>query len=111
MISGGEGPEVLERPAEQVLLEVEQARPEARRVDVALPPGGARQPLERPNEHGQLEVHLRDASGRGAHTGALQDGLPVEELGVRRLGIPRPALRTIRLELDEVAGERLLEAS
>jgi hypothetical protein len=43
------------------------------------------------------------------NAGPLQDRLPVQELRVRRLGVPRSALRTIRLELDEVAGERLLE--
>ena len=60
---GREGPEVLERAAEQVLPEVEQAGPEARGVDLAPPLGGAREALERPHEHGELEVDLRDARG------------------------------------------------
>src|SRR5687767_3637458 len=96
--------------AEQVLSEVEETRPEARRVDLAPPLGRARQTFQGPHEHRQLEVDLCDARGRGAHAGPLEDRLPIEELCVGRLGVPRPALRVIRLELDEVAGERLLQA-
>ena len=62
-VLGGEGPQVLERAAEQVLPEVEQAGPEARRVDLAPPLRGARQALERPHEDRELEVDLRDARG------------------------------------------------
>src|SRR5918995_1022525 len=54
--------EVFESAAEQVLPEVEQPGPEARRVDLAPPLSGARQALERANEDCELEVDLRDSS-------------------------------------------------
>jgi len=52
--------EVFESAAEQVLPQVEEARPEARRVDLAPPLGGARETLERTHEDGELEIDLRD---------------------------------------------------
>ena len=63
-------------------------------------------PCERPHEDRELEVRLRDAHRRGAHAGAVQHRLPLEQLGRAGLAVPRPALRAFRLELEQVAAER-----
>jgi MFS family permease len=55
--------DVVESPAEQVLAEVEEPGPQAGTVDLALPASRARQAFERPDEDGELEVHLRDPGG------------------------------------------------
>ena len=43
------------------------------------------------------------------HTGALEHRPPVDELGVARLAEPRPPLRLVGLQLEEVAAERAFE--
>ena len=61
------------------------------------------QALERAHEHGELEVRLRDAVRGGVHARAREHRLPVEQLGARRLRVPRAAFRVRRLELEQVA--------
>ena len=83
--------------------------PERRAVGLGADVGGGAQAFERTDEHGQLEVRLRDAHGGDRDARAVEDVLPVAELARARLAVPRPALGAIRLELEQVAAERVLE--
>ena len=59
--SGGDRAQIVERAAEQVLAQVEQARPERAAVDRSMPAHLRREAFERADEHGQLEVGRGDA--------------------------------------------------
>src|SRR4051812_44394716 len=58
--SGGDRAEVLERPAEKVLAQVEQPGPQRFAIGTRFPTDGRRQSFERANEHRQLEVRGGD---------------------------------------------------
>src|SRR5439155_25299157 len=45
------------------------------------------------------------------HPGAREDRLPVDQLGGARPAVPRPPFERVRLELEEIALQRLLEAA
>ena len=45
---------------------------------------GGREALQRPDEHGQLEVHGGDAIRARVHPGAIEDGAPFDELARAR---------------------------
>src|ERR671914_930456 len=111
MISGCEGPQILERSVEKVLPQVEETRPErgtiGRRVDSCR----RAQSLERAHEHGQLEVRAGDPGRAGVYAGAVQHGLPLDELGVAGGAVPRASLGDVGLELEQVAPERIVKAS
>ena len=98
------------RAIEQVLAQVEQARPERRALGLGAEARRGVEAAERADEHRQLEVGLRDALRRDGHAGAGQDRLPVDELRRARLAVPRPPLGLVGLELEQVAAERRLEA-
>src|SRR5262249_32374003 len=107
--SGGDGTQVVQRPAEQVLTQVEQAGPQRAAVDRRLEAHLCREPFERAHQHRELEVHLRHPVGRDLHTGPLEHRLPVDELARPRFAEPRLALGDARLELEQVPAERILE--
>src|SRR6266404_6589213 len=105
----GDGAQIVQGAAEQVFAKVEQAGPERAAVDRRLPLHRGGQALERTHEDGQLEIRGCDAMRLDAHACTVQHRLPVDELGAARLAEPRPPLRRVRLELQQVAAERLLQ--
>src|SRR5262245_46011111 len=107
--SGGKRAQV-DRRALEVLAQVEQAGPERGAVRRRVDPGHVREALQGAHEHGELEIRLRDAGGTGADTCALQDRRPLEQLAGAGAAVPRPALRPVGLELEQVAVERTIEA-
>src|SRR5947209_831359 len=109
-LGDGQDAEVVERAAEQVLAQVEEARPENGAVGDELDARRVGEPFERAHEHGQLEVRLRDALRRNAHTGPVEDRLPVEQLRRARPSVPRPPFHRVGLQLEQVAIERPLQA-
>src|SRR5581483_6022224 len=102
-------PEIVERPAEQVLAQVEEPGPERAAVELRLPAHERRKPFERSDEDGELEVDGGDSVRRRVHAGAGEHRLPVDELGGAGIAEPRSALGELRLELEQVAPERPLE--
>ena len=48
--------------------------------------------------------------GGDLHAGAVENRLPVDELGATRLAEPGAPLGRVGLQLDQIAAERLLEA-
>ena len=68
-----------------------------------------RETLERADEHGQLQVRLRDAYRRDAHARAVEHVLPVAQLAGAGLAVPRAPLGLIGLELEQVPAERPLQ--
>src|SRR5262249_59138735 len=102
---GGEGAKVFERPAEQVLPQVEQAGPERRAVERGPDPGCVGEPLQRPYEDREFEVRLRDTDRACVDARAVEDRLPREELGGTRGAVPGAALGVVGFELEQVAAE------
>ena len=83
---GGEGAEVFERAVEEVLAQVEEARPEVARSGAEPHAGCRREAFEGAHEDRELQVRLRDPHGRRVDAGAAEDRLPLDEL--RRPGSP-----------------------
>ena len=80
-------------------------RPGPERVAVGrrLEPRRVGEALERADEHGELQVGVRDAVRRSDDAGSLEDGVPLDDL--TRPGSPyqeRPSA-PCRLELEQVA--------
>ena len=84
-----------------------RARPRGRTSPLRTRTRRRRQPFERAHEDGELEVGLRHPRGRGVNAGALEDGLPLDQLAGAGPAVPRAALCTVGLELEEVPAERL----
>src|SRR5918912_1889785 len=108
-VSGRERPEILERAAEQVLAQVEQPRPERRAVRRRADPGRVGETFQRADEDGELEVCLRDADVARVDAGAVEDRLPLEQLGSPGGAVPRTSLRMVGFQLEQVPPERRLE--
>src|SRR5205823_8116103 len=94
---GGKRAQVVHGLAEQVLAQVEQARPERAAVGRRADPGRVREALQRADEDGELEVRLGDTRRRDLHARASEDRLPFDQLGGTRPPVPRPALCDLRL--------------
>src|SRR5205814_9229404 len=92
-----------------VLTQVEGPGPERRAIWRSVDAGHVRQALERPHEHGKLEVHLRDARRAGGDARARQDRLPLEQLAGAGTAVPGASLRAVGLQLEQVAVERTVE--
>src|SRR5439155_12108828 len=107
--SGGKRAQVLDRAAEQVLAQVEEAGPERGAVRRRPDPGRVGEPGKGPEEDRELEVRLRHANRRDVHARTLQDGRPLEQLRGARCAVPGSALGAFGLELQEVAAQRALE--
>src|SRR5579885_3859705 len=86
--SGGDRAQVVERAAEQILAQVEEPCPERAAIEPGPPAHRRREPLERPHEHGELEVRNRDTVRGHVHARAVEHRLPVDELGRARLAEP-----------------------
>src|SRR5262245_60844767 len=106
----GECAEVVDRRREQRVAEVEQPGPERRAVGRGVEARGDGEAFERAEHDRELEVRGGDPVRARVHTGAVEDRAPFDELPRSRPEVPRPPLRPLRLQLDEVARERLLEA-
>ena len=78
--------------------------PERRAVDVDAEAHRGREPVERADEHRQLEVDLRDAARRRGDAGALEDRLPGDELARAGLAVPRAALGLVGLRARAGSG-------
>src|SRR5882724_10835455 len=105
----GQGAKVLERTAEQVLAQIEEPGPERGAVERGADAGGVGESLQRPDEDRELEVGLRDADRAGVHAGAVEDRLPLQQLGGAGGAVPGAALGVVGLELEQVAPERALQ--
>src|SRR4029079_5945537 len=108
LVLGGKRAQVLGRAPEQVLAQVEEAGPQGRPVGLGAEPRRGAQPLERSDEHRELEIRLRHPDRGEPDAGAQQDRPPLDELRAPGLAVPRPALGPLGLQFEEVAAERLL---
>jgi hypothetical protein len=100
----------VERRAFQVLAQVEQARPKRRSVRDRLDPSHVGKALQRTDEHGELEIGLRDPRRADAHPGPLQHRRPVDQLTRSGTAVPGPSFGPLGLELQQVPIERPAEA-
>ena len=69
-----------------------------------------REALQRADEHGELEVDRGDAVRARSHARPVEHRLPLDELRGTRAAVPGATLGPLRLELEQVALQRLLEA-
>jgi hypothetical protein len=65
--------------------------------------------LQCPDEHSELQVGLSDTGRIGLDAGASQDRLPLEQFAGARAPVPRAAFRPVRLQLEQVPVERVVE--
>src|SRR5213592_4348645 len=106
--SGGKCAQVGRRALE-ILAEVEQAGPERRAVRHRVDARHVRETLQRAHEDGELEVRLRNACRVRADAGALQDGLPLEQLACTRSAVPGAAFGAVGFELEQITVEGMIE--
>jgi hypothetical protein len=107
--SGGQRAEVVDRGSEERVLEIEESGPQGRAVGCGVEIRRCREPFERADEYGELEVDGGHAVGARAHACPVEHVTPLDELPRSRPAVPRPALGPLRLELEQVPRERLLE--
>src|SRR4029450_6210439 len=97
--SGGNRPEVVQRAVEEVLAQVEEPGPERRAIRRPPQPPGGRQPLQRPDEHRELEVGVRDALGGDRDARPAEHRPPLHQLRGARLAVPGAPFGELGLEL------------
>src|SRR2546430_7227535 len=99
----------VERGPREVLAQVEEAGPEGGAVGSGADAGHVREPLQSADEHGELQIRLRDARRAGRDPGALQDGRPLDQLARARAAVPGAAFGPAGLELEQIAVERMFQ--
>ena len=109
MVSSRQCAQVVHRRAEQRVPQIEETGPERRAVGRGVEAGRRGKPLERPHEHGELEIDGGDAVRAGANAGPVENRTPLDELARSGPGVPRATFSQLGLELEQVLRERLLE--
>src|SRR6266508_3324009 len=102
--------QIFDGPVQEVLAEVEEPGPERRAVGNGGQPNRRREALQSAHEDGELEIGVRDPRRGGADAGALEDGLPFDDLAGSGLSVPRAAVGLLRLQLQQETPQRALQA-
>src|SRR5512133_1285357 len=76
----GKRAQVVNRAVQEVLAQVEKARPERSTVGSGGEPRRCRETFEGAHENSQLEIRMGDACGRRRDAGPAQDSLPLQDL-------------------------------
>ena len=104
-----EGAKVVHGRAQERVAKVEEARPERGAIGNRVHARRGRKPLERANEHRELEVDGGHAMRARANSRPIEHRTPFDELGGTGTSVPRAPLGELGLELEEVPRQGLLQ--